>query len=201
MNAANRLPTWTSVSRRLGTQIWRRRLIIVSYVTFGLLVGSAALMGDGRPGIATSATIVLAVLIGIIWLLSLQWLRSSPVVLTSESARGRLMREKLMRVAKEGRPRPGHAALVDSLRQVDIDERLRAVRDRAYRKAYQWLTMGIGLLVFYVIASTTGLSLWVPTSLSQRLGLLAIAGWIVTTLPQAIIAWSEPDEPGEPGEA
>lgn len=201
MNAANRLPTWTSVSRRLGTRIWRRRLIIVSYVTFGLLAGSVGLIGDGRRGISTGAMIVLAVLIGMSWLLSLQWLKSSPVVLTSDTARGRLLREKLMRVAKEGRPLPRHAALVESLRQVDIDERLRAVRDRAYRKAYQWLTMGIALLVFYVIASTTGLSLWLPTSLSQRLALLAIGGWIVTTLPQAIIAWTEPDEPDEPAEA
>lgn len=201
MNAANGLPTWTSVSRRLGTQIWRRRLIIVNYVSFGLLAASVGLIGDGRLGISTGATVGLAVLFGMSWLLSLQWLKSSPVVLTSDTARGRLLREKLMRVAKEGRPLPRHAALVESLRQVDIDERLRAVRDRAYRKAYQWLTMGFALLVFYAIASTMGLSLWLPTSLSQRLALLAIGGLIVTTLPQAIIAWTEPDEPDERAEA
>jgi len=125
-------------------------------------VGSVGLIGDGRRGISAGATIVLAV-IGMSWLVSLQWLRSSPVLLTSDSARGQLMRAKLMRIAKEGRQRPERAALVESLRQVDVDERLVAVRDRAYRKAYQWLTMGIGLLVFYSIASTTGLSLWLPT--------------------------------------
>jgi hypothetical protein len=197
VNAANRLPNWTSVSQRLRTRSWRRRLIIVSYLTFGLLTCLIWLMGDSRGGISTTASIVLLVLVGMGWLLSLQWLKSSPVVLTSDSARGRLQRAELMRRAEEVRQPQGRAALVESLRQLDIDERLQAVRDRAYRKAYQWLTMGLSLIVFYLVASTAGLSLWVPTSLTQRLALLAIGGWIVTTLPQAIIAWTEPDEPGE----
>jgi hypothetical protein len=89
---------------------------------------------------------------------------------------------------------------VANLPDRDLDERLRLLRDRAYRTAFRALS---GLLIlggFYLVtAYSFG---WHPL---QSMNALQAAVWgmfiAIITLPTAVVAWDEPDPLDDPGYA
>jgi hypothetical protein len=75
-----------------------------------------------------------------------------------------------------------------------IDERERELRDRATAVAYRILSGVLGFVSLYVIvAMLFKLGLPIPTSASQLLILLIPIGWLATSLPQSVLAWTLPD--------
>lgn len=75
-----------------------------------------------------------------------------------------------------------------------LDERGRAVRDRAYRRAYRLLTWIVAAALLYAwLAARYGW--WIPARPPQWAATLAIACYLMTSLAPAAIAWTEPDLP------
>jgi hypothetical protein len=75
-----------------------------------------------------------------------------------------------------------------------IDERERELRDRATAVAYRILTGAIGFISVYVIvAALFKLGLPVPSTAMQLLLALLPMGWLATSLPQSVLAWTLPD--------
>lgn len=81
-----------------------------------------------------------------------------------------------------------------------LDERERAVRDHAYRRAYGmacWLVAG-GLGYAWLVARSG--SGWMPGAPKDWAAVLAIACYLLISFPPAVIAWTEPDVPVEDAE-
>jgi hypothetical protein len=75
-----------------------------------------------------------------------------------------------------------------------IDERERELRDRATAIAYRILTGAIGFISLYVIVALLfKLGLPLPATAMQLLLALIPLGWIATSLPQSVLAWTLPD--------
>lgn len=94
---------------------------------------------------------------------------------------------------KELRARGATAQEIDAaLMRVDrvdgVDERQRAVLDRAYRYAYWILAVVGGAALLY------GLTGWTVIRRDLRFALFFT---VVVTLPTAVVAWTEPDPPDE----
>ncbi len=80
-----------------------------------------------------------------------------------------------------------------------LDERQRMVRDRAYRLAYQVVATVLLLLIFYAMVAIDGGDLWFPRTLNQFSAIFWGAMLLTTSLPTAMIAWTEPDEVDDEG--
>lgn len=75
-----------------------------------------------------------------------------------------------------------------------IDERERELRDRATAVAYRILTGTVGFFSFYVgVAWIFKLGLPIPNTAQQLFLLLIPLGWLSTSLPQSVLAWTLPD--------
>jgi cytochrome bd-type quinol oxidase subunit 1 len=75
-----------------------------------------------------------------------------------------------------------------------IDERERELRDRATAVAYRILTGALGFISLYVIVAWLfKLGLPLPATAMQLLLALIPLGWIATSLPQSVLAWTLPD--------
>jgi len=75
-----------------------------------------------------------------------------------------------------------------------IDERERELRDRATAVAYRILTGAVALISLYaIVALVFKLGLPMPSTAWQFLLLLIPLGWLATSLPQSVLAWTLPD--------
>jgi hypothetical protein len=75
-----------------------------------------------------------------------------------------------------------------------IDERERELRDRATARAYRILTGALGVLSLYVIVVVMfKVGLPTPSTAWQLLLALILLGWLATSLPQSVLAWTLPD--------
>lgn len=78
--------------------------------------------------------------------------------------------------------------------EAHIDERERELRDRATAVAYRILTGAVALISLYVIVALIfRLGLPLPSTAWQFLLLLIPLGWLATSLPQSVLAWTLPD--------
>lgn len=76
-----------------------------------------------------------------------------------------------------------------------LDERQRAVRDSAYRTAYRLVASAIAaLFIALVFLNGDALLARFPAAAS---GLLLYLFAVASTLPTAVIAWTEPDSPDD----
>lgn len=75
-----------------------------------------------------------------------------------------------------------------------LDERQRMVRDRAYRFAYQALAAVFLVAALYAYIALDSGSLWFPRTSNQLNAFFWGAMLLATTLPTAVIAWTEPDD-------
>jgi hypothetical protein len=141
----------------------RRRLIVVGLYLLLLATVSALAGGPGAMPSVLGATPVTYLI----------WLATAQIVcfmLLNYSVRGLLL---------------GNAY---------IDERERELRDQATAVAYRILTGAIGFISLYVIVALlfkVGLPL--PATAMQLLLALIPLGWIATSLPQSVLAWTLPD--------
>ena len=141
----------------------RRRLIVVGLYLLLVATVSALAGGPGAMPSVLGATPVTY----LIWLASAQLLC---FMLLNYSVRGLLL---------------GNAY---------IDERERELRDQATAVAYRILTGAIGFISLYVIVALLfKLGLPVPSTAMQLLLALIPLGWIATSLPQSVLAWTLPD--------
>jgi hypothetical protein len=75
-----------------------------------------------------------------------------------------------------------------------IDERERELRDRATAVAYRILTGALALISLYVIvAMMFKVGVPIPSTAQQLLLLMIPLGWLATSLPQSVLAWTLPD--------
>lgn len=76
-----------------------------------------------------------------------------------------------------------------------LDERQRAVQDRAFRVSYQILSAGVLFAALYGFIAADSGSLWLPET-SNELQAVFWGVWLLaTTLPAAMLCWLEPEPP------
>jgi hypothetical protein len=74
------------------------------------------------------------------------------------------------------------------------DERQRAIREHAQAVSFRILGPAIVLVAFYLIYAPMFLGhAWLPSTQIEQVELLAGFALLFSTLPAAVIAWSEPD--------
>jgi hypothetical protein len=75
-----------------------------------------------------------------------------------------------------------------------IDERERELRDRATARAYRILTGALAFTsLYFVVAAIFKVGLPVPSTAFQFVLLTIPLGWLATSLPQSVLAWTLPD--------
>ena len=75
-----------------------------------------------------------------------------------------------------------------------IDERERELRDRATAVAYRILAGALAFIALYVVVPLMfKLGLPMPSTAWHLLLLLIPLGWLATSLPQSVLAWTLPD--------
>jgi hypothetical protein len=77
-----------------------------------------------------------------------------------------------------------------------LDEREQHICDRAYRPSY-WAVATILLAAVVYIQLAAQYDWWMPNSGGAFVAMNWIAVFVITTLPTAVIAWTEPDEATE----
>lgn len=78
-----------------------------------------------------------------------------------------------------------------------LDERGRAVRDQAYRRAYGLAVGTVAAGMLYAWGATLLGRGWTPAGHRDWAGLLAVAIYLLISYPPAVIAWTETDVPVE----
>jgi hypothetical protein len=141
----------------------RRRLIVAGL--YLLLVATVATLAGGPNGMPTILGI--PPVTSLIWLFTAQF---TCFLLLNYSVRGLLL---------------GNA---------HIDERERELRDRATAVAYRILAGALAFITLYVVVALIfKLGLPMPSTAWQLLLLLIPLGWLATSLPQSVLAWTLPD--------
>jgi hypothetical protein len=75
-----------------------------------------------------------------------------------------------------------------------IDERERELRDRATARAYRILTGALAFVgLYFMLAVIFRVGLPVPSTAFQLVLLMIPLGWLATSLPQSVLAWTLPD--------
>jgi hypothetical protein len=142
----------------------RRRLIVAGLYLLLLATVSAL---SGGPADALPSILGITPVTYLIWLVTAQL---TCLMLLNYSVRGLLL---------------GNAY---------IDERERELRDRATAVAYRILTGAVALISLYaIVALLFKLGLPMPSTAWQLLLLLIPLGWLATSLPQSVLAWTLPD--------
>lgn len=171
---------------------WRRRQIIAtyaSYVTTAILtsVRAHATLGPG-------ARLALGVAFGLAaatFIVSLVWLLGPSVRygLSTRSYRQPAPGE-LKRLKEQGISAREAVAMFNR----PADERQRAIRQHAQALSYQILGPVIVFVTLYLMFARRLLEqAWLPSSAIEQVALLGGFALVFSTLPSAVVAWSEPD--------
>jgi hypothetical protein len=171
---------------------WRRRQIIATYSSYGALVVLEIIRGHATLGSgARQVLFVVFGLAGIAFIVSLVWL-VGPSVRYGLSSRAyrQPARGELKNLRDQGvSAKEAHAKFTRP-----ADERQRTIREHAQAVSYRILGPVIVLLALYMLFVTPVLGhAWLPSTQSEQVGLLAGFALLFSTLPAAVIAWSEPD--------
>jgi hypothetical protein len=176
------IPTGTRAERRSFAHLWirerradepgvrlsrrRRRFVVIGL--YLLLLATVSDLAAGPGGLNRVPSILGATPVSyLVWLASAQLIC---FMLLNYSVRGLLL---------------GNAY---------VDERERGLRDRATARAYRILTGVLGFITVYVIVVTMfNLGLPTPSTAWQLLLALIPLGWLATSLPQSVLAWTLPD--------
>jgi hypothetical protein len=151
----------------------RSRRILISAMYLGLTVYAANLIAIIRLGEAVPSWRLAGWLIWLTFMLSwLGWLMLScwaiPVIMIPPAPASR----------------------------IPIDERQQAVRDRAYRRAYQssFLLFVIAGTAAYILQEDLPGILRRITQLGLLPAILSVIGIVLMSMPVAFLAWTEPDD-------
>jgi len=147
------------------TRAWRRVVVTALYL---FLLATVSMLAAGPTGPTTMPSVLGAGPVAyLIWLFTAQFVC---FMLLNYSVRGLLLGDAY------------------------IDERERQLRDRATAVAYRILTGVLGFLSLYPIAAMLfKVGLPMPASPWQLLVALIPLGWLATSLPQSVLAWTLPD--------
>jgi hypothetical protein len=176
------IPTGTRAERRAFAHMWirerradepgvrlsrgQRRLIVVAL--YLLLLATVSALAGGQSGMDAMPSVLGATPVSyLIWLAAAQL---TCFMLLNYSVRGLLLGDAY------------------------IDERERELRDRATARAYRILTVALGFIsVYFIVASMFKLGLPIPSTAWQVVLALLPLGWLATSLPQSVLAWTLPD--------
>ena len=142
---------------------FRRRIIVAGLYLF-LIATVSALAGDPK---AMPEVLGAGPVAYLIWLFTAQF---TCFMLLSYSVRGLLLGDAY------------------------IDERERELRDRATARAYRILSGTLAIISLYlIVAAMFKVGLPIPSTAWQLVLALIPLGWLATSLPQSVLAWSLPD--------
>ena len=171
---------------------WRRRLISATYVAYAATavltsVRTHATLGPGARGVLGVAFGLAAVT----FLVSLVWL-VAPSVRYGLSHRS--YRQPAPGELKKLRDQGVSASQTHAMFSRPADERQRAIREHAQAISFRILGPVIVLVALYLIYAPMFLGhAWLPSTQIEQVELLAGFALLFSTLPAAVIAWSEPD--------
>jgi hypothetical protein len=174
------------------SQRWRRRLITGTYVAYAATavltsVRVHATLGPGARGVLGVAFGLAAVT----FLVSLVWL-VAPSVRYGLSTRS--YRQPAPSELKKLRDQGVSAKQAHAMFSRPADERQRAIREHAQAISFRILGPVIVLVALYLIYAPMFLGhVWLPSAQVEQVELLAGFALLFSTLPAAVIAWSEPD--------
>jgi|GEM_PF-940763 len=145
---------------------FRRRLIVVAL--YLLLLATVSALAGGPEGMGRWPSVLGAGPVSyLIWLATAQ---VTCFLLLTYSVRGLLLGDDY------------------------IDERERELRDRATARAYRILTGALGFTsLYFIVAAIFKVGLPLPSTAFQFVLLTIPLGWLATSLPQSVLAWTLPD--------
>lgn len=139
-----------------------------------------------RRGLVLAAYLGYLVLVGVLWARSALALPGWTALLAL--APGLVILVSYMRLFAPS----GFAANI-GLGHLQLDERQRHVRDQAYAVAYRIVTgLFLGLTLYTLIALSSD-AFWLPRSINALNAVFWGLWLFVTTVPIAVLAWTEPD--------
>ena len=180
--------------KRLETRAWRRRLIVAMYAGYAALAAEILVHEHfGRPwpsGLRLPAELVFGVTVLVITF-SWVWVLSAAVRYGFGPARRRVTTVAQMRELKA----QGYSAKeVMATMVLPPDERQQAVRHRAQAIAFPIsAVIVIGGAMYAVLAIQVLPGLWLPHSPAEIWAIVTALILMYSTLPPAILAWTEPD--------
>jgi hypothetical protein len=171
---------------------WRRRQIIATYASYTAAQILTAVRAHAT--LTSGARLALGIAFGlsaIAFIVSLVWLVGPSVRygLGTRSYRHPAPGE-LKRLKDQGVSAKEAAAMFTRA----ADERQRAIRQHAEAVTYRILGPVIVFVAIYLIYARTFFDhVWLPSTPIEQVGLLAGFALLFSTLPSAVVAWSEPD--------
>lgn len=180
------------LSAELSKSRWRRRQIIATYATYAATAiltsvrAHATLSPDTRVAMGVAFGLAAtAFIVSLVWLVGPSVRYGLSTGSYRQPAPGELNKLKDQGVSA----RQAKAVLTRP-----ADERQRAVREHAEAISYRILSPLIVVVVLYLIFATRFLDhAWLPSTETEKVALLAGFALLFSTLPAAVIAWSEPD--------
>jgi len=184
-------PTASS-ARQTKSRRWRRRQIIATYASYAVAMilesirGHATLGSEARQVLFSAwGLAVLAFIVSLVWLVA----PSVRYGLSSRSYRQPAPAELKMLRDQGVSAKQAHAML-----SRPADERQRAIAEHARAVSYQILAPVVTFFAAYLIYAPRLLrNVWLPSTEIEQVGLLAGFVLLFSSLPAAVIAWSEPD--------
>jgi hypothetical protein len=156
-------------------------------VTILTSVRAHVTLGPGAHALGT-ASFSLA---GVIFIVSLVWL-VGPSVRYGLSTRA--YRQPGLGELKKLKDQGVSAKEAHAMFTRPADERQRAIREHAQAVSYRIIAPVIVAVALYIIFVTPVLAhAWLPSTQTEQVALLAGFALLFSTLPAAVIAWSEPD--------
>jgi hypothetical protein len=183
------MPTSAKPSKR---RHWRRRQIIATYLAYAATavltsVRAHATLGPGARaalGVAFGLAAI-TLIVGLVWL-------AGPTVRYGLSTRS--YRQPAPGELKNLKDQGVSARQAQAMFTRPADERQRAIRQHAQAVSFQILGPVIVLIALYLIFARTFLGhACLPSTEIEQVVLLAGFALLFSTLPAAVIAWSEPD--------
>jgi hypothetical protein len=171
---------------------WRRRQIVVTYGSYVTIVMLEIVRGHLTLGSSARGALFVAFGLAVIaFIVSLLWL-VGPSVRYGLSTRS--YRQPAPGELKMLREQGVSAKQAEAMFFRPADERQRAIREHARAVAYQIVGPVIYVVALYLIFAPTFFDHpWLPSNTVEQGGLLVGLALLFSTLPAAVIAWSEPD--------
>lgn len=192
MSAIEPTDPMPSMQNHSKSRRWRRRQISATYVAYAATavltsVRAHATLGPGARGVLGVAFGLAAVT----FIVSLVWL-VAPTVRYGLSNRS--YRQPAPGELKKLRDQGVSAKQAHAMFSRPADERQRAIREHAQAVSFRILGPAIVLVAFYLIYAPVFLGhVWLPSTQIEQVEVLAGFALLFSTLPAAVIAWSEPD--------
>ena len=171
---------------------WRRRLIIATYSSYAAAAILTVIRGHAMLGAGARLAIGVGFgLSAITFIVSLVWL-VGPSVRYGLGTRS--YRQPVPGEFRRLRDQGVSARTAQAMFVRPADERQRAIREHAQAVSYRILGPVVGVVALYLLfARSVFDAAWLPSSSTEQVMLLAGLALLFSTLPSAVIAWSEPD--------